>query len=187
MARQDSRLRERRVHDRLEAEGSGPGYQLVFTDRMIAALVVLRFQIPHAALGVLYGVDRSTITRAVHEIRPHLAMRGFAVPASPDCTLTGMAKVGSGYRGLAKRFPDQVQAPPEKPGKDRPGHGRHGMGTGPPAAVFSGRCAERICVEHANAEHKQWRPLQRYSGRREYCDDAHPAIAGLVSDRTAMR
>jgi hypothetical protein len=47
--------------------------------------------------------------------------------------------------------------------------------------------SERICVEHANAEHKQWRPLQRYLGRREYYDQTHLAIAGLVSDRTAER
>jgi hypothetical protein len=47
--------------------------------------------------------------------------------------------------------------------------------------------SERICVEHANAEHKQWRPLQRYLGRREYYTETHLAIAGLVSDRTAER
>ncbi|WP_256341583.1 hypothetical protein [Streptomyces sp. TLI_105] len=40
---------------------------------------------------------------------------------------------------------------------------------------------------HANAEHKQWRPLQRWIGRREDYDETHLAIAGLVSDRTAMR
>ena len=47
--------------------------------------------------------------------------------------------------------------------------------------------SERICVEHANAEHKQWRPLQRYLGRREYFDQTYAAIAGLVSDRAAQR
>jgi hypothetical protein len=47
--------------------------------------------------------------------------------------------------------------------------------------------SRRICVEHANAEHKQWRPLQRYPGRREACAETHLAIAGLVSDRTARR
>ena len=31
------------------------------------------------------------------------------------------AKVDAGYRGLAKQFPDQVQAPPPKPGKDAKG------------------------------------------------------------------
>src|SRR5882672_9409201 len=40
--------------------------------RVIATLVYLRFQLPHAALAVLYGAGRSTITRAVGEIRPLL-------------------------------------------------------------------------------------------------------------------
>jgi hypothetical protein len=31
-------------------------------------------------VAVLCGVDRSTVTRAVHEVRPLLAARGFAVP-----------------------------------------------------------------------------------------------------------
>lgn len=273
MARQDSRLRERRGHDRLRAEGGGPGHQLVFTDRVIATLVVLRFQLPHAALAVLYGVDRSTITRAVHEIRPLLAVRGFAVPCEPGLRLRTMAdvfayadargvelrldgtevrvrrpragkpgrrafvsgkmrqntkkatvitdergrtlwtgairpgrmhdqtavntegigdlferyptvkaKVDAGYRGLAKQFPDQVQAPPKKPGKDA-------LAADVTAweQARKQQSSERICVEHANAEHKQWRTLQRYIGRREYYDDTHLAIAGLVSDRTAMR
>ncbi|MGX1887269.1 hypothetical protein [Streptomyces sp. NPDC055287] len=56
------------------------------------------------------------------------------------------------------------------------------MGDSPQATVL-----RRICVEHANAEHKQWRPLQRYIGRREHYDETHLAIAGLVSDRTAER
>lgn len=84
MARQDSRLRERRGHARLRAPGAGPGHALVFTDRVIATLVVLRFQLPHAALAVFYGVDRSTITRAVREVRPLLAARGYAVPGRPE-------------------------------------------------------------------------------------------------------
>ena len=61
----------------------------MFTDRVIATLVILRFQLPHAALALFYGVDRSTITRAVHEIRPLLAARGFAVPGH-----AGLDKVG---------------------------------------------------------------------------------------------
>jgi hypothetical protein len=273
VAGQESRLRERRGHDRQRAAGAGPDHELVFTDRVVATLVILRFQLPHAALALFYGVDRSTITRAVHEVRPLLAARGFAVPQSPDLRLrtlsdvfayaaargvelridgtevrvrrpranrpgrrafvsgkmkqntkkatvitddkgrtlwTGAfrpgrmhdqtalktegicdlfeqfaqvkAKVDAGYRGLAKEFPDQVEAPPLKPKKDAP-----------PEEVVAWEAArrqqssERICVEHANAEHKQWRPLQRYIGRREYYDEIHLAIAGLVSDRAAER
>lgn len=273
VAQEESRLRERRGHDRLRAEGGGPGHQLVFTDRVIATLVILRFQLPHAALALFYGVDRSTVTRAVHEIRPLLAARGFAVPGRPELRLRTLADVfayaaaegvelridgtevqvrrpragrpgrrafisgkrrqntkkatvisdgtgrtlwtgairpgrmhdqtavktegiwdlfvrhpevkaqtDAGYRGLAKDFPEQVTAPPKKPGKN--------ADTDDIAAWEQERKAQssrRIPVEHANAEHKQWRPLQRYIGRREYYDETHLAIAGLVSDRTALR
>jgi hypothetical protein len=272
-AREESRLRERRGRERQRAAGAGPDHELVFTDRVIATLVVLRFQLPHAALALFYGVDRSTITRAVHEVRPLLAARGFAVPGSPGLRLRTLsdvfayaasqgvelridgtevkvrrpranrpgrrafvsgkmkqntkkttvisddkgrtlwsgairpgrmhdqtalktegigdlfeqypqvkAKVDAGYRGLAKQFPEQVQAPPLKPKKDAP-----------PEEVTAWeearkkQSSERIPVEHANAEHKQWRPLQRWIGRREYYDETHLAIAGLVSDRTALR
>ena len=91
-------------------------------------------------------------------------------------------KVDAGYRGLAKEFPGQVQAPPLKPKKDAsPGE------TAAYEAQRHKQSSERICVEHANAEHKQWRPLQRYLGRREHFDETYAAIAGLVSDRAAER
>jgi hypothetical protein len=43
---------------------------------------------------------------------------------------------------------------------------------------------DRVVV---TAEHKQWRPLQRYVGRREHHAQTHRAIAGSVSDRAAAR
>ena len=267
----EDQLRERRGHERTRAAGAGPGHDLPFTDRVIVTLVHLRFQLPHAALAELYRVDRSTVTRAVHEVRPLLAARGFAVPAKPGLRLRTLAdvfayaaaegvelridgtevqvrrphagrpgrrafvsgkkkqntkkaavvtdeqgrtlwagafrpgrmhdqtavrtegiadlftrypqvraKVDAGYQGLAKEFPGQVQAPPLKPKKDA-------------APEETAACEEqrhrqssqRICVEHANAEHKQWRTLRRYLGRREHFDETCTAIAGLVSDRAA--
>jgi hypothetical protein len=92
------------------------------------------------------------------------------------------AKVDAGYRGLAKEFPDQVQAPPPRPKKDAPPEDA--------AAWDQARhrqSSERICAEHANAGHKQWRTLQRYLGRRENFDETYTAVAGLVSDRAAER
>ncbi|HTX67125.1 MAG TPA: transposase family protein [Opitutaceae bacterium] len=272
-AAREDRLRERRGHGRQRAAGAGPDHDLPFTDRVIVSLVHLRFQLPHAALAGLYRVDRSTVTRAIHEVRPLLAARGFAVPGEPGIRLRTLAdvfayaqargvelridgtevqvrrppagkpgrrafvsgkkkqntkkatvitdgngatlwagafrpgrmhdqtavrtegiadlfrqhpqvkaKVDAGYRGLAKEFPDQVQAPPLKPKKDATPEDT--------AAYETGRhkqSSERICVEHANAEHKQWRPLQRYTGRREYFDETYTAIAALVSDRAAER
>jgi hypothetical protein len=92
------------------------------------------------------------------------------------------AEVDTGYQGLARDFPDQVSAPPKKPGKDaspeettRWEQQRHQQSS------------QRICIEHAIAEPKQWRPLQRYLGRREHFQETALAIAGLVSDRAAAR
>jgi hypothetical protein len=64
MARENSRLRERRGHERLRAEG-GPDHQLVFTGRVIATLVVLRFQLPHAALALLGNRQTDEIVRGL--------------------------------------------------------------------------------------------------------------------------
>ena len=253
--------------------GAGPGHELSFTDRVIATLVILRFQLPHAALAVFYRVDRSTITRAVHEIRPLLAARGFAVPAQPGLRLTTLAdefayaasqgvrlrvngtevqvrrpaagrpgrrafvsgkkkqntikatvisddggrmlwagafrpgrmhdvtavrtegienllrhypdvqaEVDSGYQGLARDFTGQVSAPPKKPGKNTPADE-----TARWEQQRHQQSSARICAGHAIAEPKQWRPLQRWTGRRDYFQETALAIAGLVSDRTATR
>jgi DDE superfamily endonuclease/Helix-turn-helix of DDE superfamily endonuclease len=273
LAQQESRLRQRRGHARLRAEGAGPDHDLPFADRVIVTLVVLRFQLPHAALAVFYGIHRSTITRAVGEIRPLLAARGFAVPGTPGLRLRTLAdvfayaaaegvrlridgtevqvrrppagrpgrrafvsgkkkqntikstavsdgqgrllwlgafrpgrmhdvtavrtegiedllrahpevgaEVDTGYQGLARDFPGQVSAPPKKPGKNaapdetaRWEQQRHQQSS------------RRICVEHAIAEPKQWRPLQRWTGRRDRFQETALAIAGLVSDRAAAR
>jgi hypothetical protein len=272
-AAEESRLLERRGHERLRAPGAGPDHDLPFTDRVIVTLVYLRLQLPHAALAALYGVHRSTVTRAVREVRPLLAARRFAVHGEPGVRLRTLAdvfayaaargvelrldgtevqvrrpragkpgrrafvsgkkkqntkkatvvtdgegrtlwagafrpgrmhdqtavrtegiaglfrqfpqvkaKVDAGYRGLAREFPDQVQAPPLKPKKD--------AAPEETAAYEAGRhrqSSERICVEHASAEHKQWRVLQRYLGRREEFDETYLAVASLVSDRAAER
>jgi hypothetical protein len=62
-------LYQGRGHPRRRAAGAGPHRQLVFCDRVLVTLVHLRLQLPHHALAVLYGVDRSMVTRAVHEVR----------------------------------------------------------------------------------------------------------------------
>ncbi|MFH9611339.1 transposase family protein [Streptomyces sp. NPDC017448] len=68
---------------RKRAAGTGARHQLVFVDRLVATLIHLRHDLPHSVLGLLFGVDRSTITRAIGEIRPLLAERGCAVPDRP--------------------------------------------------------------------------------------------------------
>ncbi|MFC9289115.1 transposase family protein, partial [Streptomyces sp. NPDC057052] len=78
---------------RKRAAGAGARHQLVFTDRLVATLIHLRHDLPHAVLALLFGVDRSTITRAVGEIRTLLAERGCAVPDRPGLRLRTLADV----------------------------------------------------------------------------------------------
>jgi len=86
-------LRQRRGHPRRRGAGAGPHHRLVFCDRLLATLVILRLQLPHHAVAVLDEVDRATITRAIHELRPLLAARGFAVPGRPGVRLRTLADV----------------------------------------------------------------------------------------------
>src|SRR5512135_2034047 len=122
LAQQESRLRDRRGRDRLRAEGAGPGHELPFTDRVIATLVILRFQLPHAALAVFYGVHRCTISRAVGEIRPLLAQRGFAVPGKPGLRLRTLADVFAyaAAEGVKLRI-DGTEVQVRRPAAGRPG------------------------------------------------------------------
>lgn len=246
---------------------------MVFVDRVLVTLSALRLQLPHAALAECYGVDRATVTRAISEIRPLLAARGFAVPDRPglrlrtladvfayaaaedvrlriDATETQVrrpaahrpgrrafvsgkrrqntiktttisdaagrtlfsgavrpgrmhdqtaartegiaealrahprvkAEVDEGYRGLANEFGDQISAPPRKPAADAPLGDHHAW-----RETRRRQSSQRISVEHAHAEYRQWRPLQRYTGRRDTYAETHLAIAALVSDRSARR
>ncbi|MBA8931332.1 hypothetical protein BC739_008579 [Kutzneria viridogrisea] len=76
LARQDSR---RAARPRVRAVGAGARYRLVFIDRLLATLVHLRHGVTHDVLAAWFGVDRSTITRAINEVRPILAERGCRV------------------------------------------------------------------------------------------------------------
>ncbi|MEV6602034.1 hypothetical protein AB0M36_35060 [Actinoplanes sp. NPDC051346] len=40
---------------------------------------------PHEALAEAFGVDRSTVTRAIGQVRPLLAGRGCALPGVSAC------------------------------------------------------------------------------------------------------
>jgi hypothetical protein len=76
--RQQARLTAR---TRRRAVGAGARYRLVFVDRLLATLVCLRYGVTHDVIAAWFGVDRSTITRAVNEIRPLLAERGCRIEA----------------------------------------------------------------------------------------------------------
>jgi hypothetical protein len=266
-AAREGRLHARRGRHRQRAAGAGRRPRLTFTDRVLVTLVHLRLGIPHEAIAVAFGVDRSTVTRAIGQIRPLLANRGCAVPAgvrlhtladvfgyaaaegirlrldgteirvrrpragrpgrkafisgklkqntikttvasdgNGDLLWCGATRPGrmhdvtairtegidavldaypqvevlvdTGYQGLARDHPGQVTAPPLKPDAAAP-LARHLEWETERKAQSS----QRIPVEHAIAEAKWWRVLQRFTGRRELLGETINAIAGLVSDR----
>jgi len=170
LAQQEPRLRARRGRGRLHAEGAGPDRELPFTDRVIATLVVLRFQLPHTALAVFYGVHRSTITRAVGEIRPLLAQRGFAVPGQPGLRLRTLADVFAyaAAEGVKLRI-DGTEVQVRRPAANRPGRrafvsGKKKQNTGkpPPSATggptaVAGRVPARPDARCHRAAHRRHR------------------------------
>ncbi|GAA5207645.1 transposase family protein [Streptomyces thinghirensis] len=273
-ARCESGRRQRRHGARRRKAGAGPKYELVFTDRALVTLVYLRTGLTHEALGVIYEVGSSTIGRAIGEIRPLLAARGFAVPDRPGIRLRtlddvfaygaaenitlridgtetpvrrpkahspGRRAFVSGKRkqntiktttisdhqgrtlwsgavrpgrmhdqtavrteGIAERFRmhqavkaevddgprsgQRVSRPGQRTPEEAEGHRQRALTQGYEWRELRRRqSSRRICVEHANAELRQWHPLRRYTGRRESHDETHLAIAALFSDRAARR
>ncbi|MFJ9061979.1 transposase family protein [Streptomyces sp. NPDC102409] len=65
---------------------SGRDVQAGLVDRLLATLVHLRHGVTHDVLACWFQVDRSTITRAVGEIRPLLADRGCRTEGGCDFT-----------------------------------------------------------------------------------------------------
>ncbi|MEU0203517.1 MULTISPECIES: transposase family protein [unclassified Streptomyces] len=71
--------------------GANTKHRLMVVDRLLAKLVHLRHGATHDMLACWFGVDRSTITRAIGEVRPLLAEQGCTV--SPDVRLRSLAEV----------------------------------------------------------------------------------------------
>ncbi|MCX5136411.1 transposase [Streptomyces sp. NBC_00340] len=99
---------------RQRAVGAGAKYRLVFVDRLLATLVHLRHGVTHDVLACWFGADRSTITRAIGEVRPLLAERGCTV--SPDVRLRSLAEVvdhlgASGTTGIVDGTEIRVRRP----------------------------------------------------------------------------
>ncbi|WP_327166286.1 transposase family protein [Streptomyces zaomyceticus] len=76
---------------RRRAVGAGAKHKLVFVDRLLATLVHLRHGATHDVLACWFGVDRSTITRAIGEVRPLLSERGCTI--APGVRLRSLAEV----------------------------------------------------------------------------------------------
>jgi len=271
----EGRLHGRRGGARRRQAGAGRKHELVFTDRLLATLIYLRLDLPQRVLAVLFGVGQATIARAVSEVRPLLATRGYAVAGRPGVRLrtladvfayaeaegvtlrldatetqvrrpaagkpgrrafisgkknlntikttvisdaagrtlwTGASRPGrqhdqtaartegiddqldhhptvrvlvdAGYRGLRRDHKRQVIAPPPGPRKN--------IEISAATAEIRTRARRRqsrarIPVEHAIGRHKHWRGVRRWIHRRDRLAQTYQAVAGLVSDRDAIR
>jgi DDE superfamily endonuclease len=125
------------------------------------------------------GQGRVLLSGAVRPGRMHdqTALRTEGIAEQFRTRPTVRARVDSGYQGLAKEFPDQVSAPPNKPADQACDGDKYAW-----QEARRRQSSARICVEHTNAELRQWAPLRRFTGRRDTYAETHPAIAGLVSD-----
>jgi hypothetical protein len=119
-AKAEGQRRARRGRARYRRAGAGRAYRLGFEDRVLVTVVVLRFQLPHACLAVLFGVDRATVTRAVHQIRPLLAARGFQTPQGPRLRTLADVFAYANHHGVRLRI-DGTEIQVRRPAAGRPG------------------------------------------------------------------
>ncbi|AVZ76077.1 transposase [Streptomyces lunaelactis] len=168
---------------------------LVFIDRLLATLVHLRHGATHDVLACWVGVDRSTITRAIGEVRPLLATRGCTIAAGIRVRRLGLVKHLTGgpaveiladaaYQGLAAQTGGRVVTPPHRKFKKNPPDWYE--------EIYERRrkahSSRRIRVEHGIAHLRNWRALARHHGRRDHMSATVQAIAGLLSrQQTATR
>ncbi|MEE1813390.1 transposase family protein [Streptomyces sp. BE133] len=162
----EGRRHKARGGARKREAGAGARHRLVFVDRLVATLIHLRHDLPHAALGLLFGVDRSTITRAIGEIRGLLAERGCAVPDRPGLRLRTLADVFAYAQaeGIELRLDAtevQVRRPP--------------AGRGGRRAFVSGKKKQNTMKATVVADHQ---------GRTLWTDALRP---GRMHDATAAR
>src|ERR1035441_5814021 len=78
--------------------------------------------------------------------------------------------------GLHRDHPGQVSVPPGKPARDAAPEVTEAW-----EQARHARSPTRICVEHAIADSKNWRALQRWTGRRDDLPETIQAIGSLVS------
>ncbi|MGW4148401.1 transposase family protein [Streptomyces albogriseolus] len=151
---------------RKRAAGAGARHQLVFVDRLVATLIHLRHDLPHAVLGLLLGVDRSTVTRAIAEVRGLLAERGCTVPDRPGLRLRTLADVFTYAQaeGIELRL-DATEVQVRRPPASRGGR----------QAFVSGKKKQNTMKATVIADHQ---------GRTLWADAMRP---GRMHDATAIR
>jgi hypothetical protein len=157
-------LHRRRGARRRRWPGAGPAQVLTLRDRVLATLAWLRLALPHQAIAVLYGVDRSTISAAIRQIRPLLAGRGFATRAGVRLHTLADVIAYAAAEGLTVRL-DGTEIQVRRPQAHRPGR----------RAFVSGKRKQNT-IKATIASDGQGRPL--------WCGAIRP---GRMHDQTAVK
>ncbi|MEU3381383.1 ISAzo13 family transposase [Streptomyces caelestis] len=79
--REQGRLQQR-GGERIRARGAGAKDRLTTADRVLATVLYLRKLGTRDLLAQLFGVNGSTLTRAVRQVQPLLAEHGYTIPPS---------------------------------------------------------------------------------------------------------
>nr|WP_188114396.1 transposase family protein [Streptomyces apricus] len=79
--REKGRLQQR-GGERIRARGGGDKDKLTTADRVLATVLYLRKIGTHDLLAQRFGVNTSTLTRAVHQVQPLLAEHDCTIPPS---------------------------------------------------------------------------------------------------------
>ena len=120
-AAREARLYRRRGNQqRRRCPGAGHPPTLTFRDRLLCTLVWLRLGLSHQCLAILYGVDRSTVSAAIRQIRPLLANRGFTTPTGVRLHTLADVFAYAAAEGLTMRL-DGTEIQVRRPRPNRPG------------------------------------------------------------------
>jgi transposase len=98
----ETRRHHRRGGQRRHAPGGGGVPKLDLADRVVAALLHLRFHASSVLIGQLLGVNRITAARAVKEILPLLTRHGHLGPPQP---IARIHTIGDAHARIATHRP----------------------------------------------------------------------------------
>ncbi|MFB8183692.1 ISAzo13 family transposase, partial [Streptomyces sp. NPDC055966] len=82
MSRREQGRHTRRGGERRRLPGAGPKDRLPTQDRILATVLYQRKLGTHRLMAELFGIDRSTLSRAVQEVQPLLTEHGYTIPPS---------------------------------------------------------------------------------------------------------
>jgi hypothetical protein len=110
----EARRHDRRGGKRRHAPGGGGVPKLDLTDRVLAALLHLRFNAPSPLIGRLLGVNRITAARAVKETLPLLEQDRYIGPLQPITRIHTVGDARAYITAAEKRpAPDADPLPPQ--------------------------------------------------------------------------